>query len=321
MMNCLCCGKPIDLKAASVEGHYGWHIGCVKKFFGTTFLPVLDVSKEEVEELANQTVAQGYTVPGVQKKLSLHLSHEPHGSRLTLVNYPTGYILKPQTAEYASLPEYEYLAMNMAKAAGIRVVPCALIRMGDGYAYITRRIDRKVVRGKMSMCAMEDFCQLGQRLTQDKYRGSYEQCVRIIQRYSSRPLLDLTEFFMRLVFCYVIGNSDMHLKNFSLIETAPGTREFCLSEAYDLLPVNLILPEDHEEMALTLNGKKQKIRKKDFLLLAEKSGIARKTAENLINKVCSCEERWIDILLQSMLNEEQRDSWMALIQRRLEILR
>ena len=116
--------------------------------------------------------------------------------------------------------------------------------------------------------SMEDFCQLSGRLTQDKYRGSYERCAEIIRKHSVRFGFDLSEFFFRLVVCFVTGNSDMHLKKFSLVEKTPGQRDFVLSPAYDLLPVNIIMPEDPEETALTLNGKKSNLRRKDFLALA-----------------------------------------------------
>ena len=106
---------------------------------------------------------------------------------------------------------------------------------------------------------MEDFCQLSYRLTQDKYKGSYEQCGRIIKKYSATPGLDLSELFLRVVGSFVMGNSDMHLKNFSLKETEPGSRNFQLSKAYDMLPVNVIMPEDKEQLALTINGKKRNI--------------------------------------------------------------
>lgn len=91
----------------------------------------------------------------------------------------------------------------------------------------------------MNLYAMEDFCQLSRRLTQDKYKGSYENCGRIVKRYSSMPGLDLTEMYLRVAAAFVVGNSDMHLKNFSLIENMPGSRIFQLSKAYDMLPVNV----------------------------------------------------------------------------------
>ena len=127
----------------------------------------------------------------------------------------------------------------------------------------------------MQMLAMEDFCQLDLRLTQDKYKGSYERCAKIIERYSSRKGLDRTELYLRLVFSFLVGNSDMHLKNFSLIETEEGSEKYVLSPAYDLLPVNVIMPEDKEQFVLAMNGKKTHIRRKDFLLFAETCGMTR----------------------------------------------
>lgn len=139
MSRCLCCGKTLR-----TENEYGWHTSCIKSFFGTSKLPDIDVSKEVLNKIAIDNTNKGFTVPGVQKKISLHLS-KGDSPRLTLVNYPTGYILKPQTDEYACLPEMEYLVMQMAEISGIKTVPYALLRLpsqGNVYAYITKRIDR-----------------------------------------------------------------------------------------------------------------------------------------------------------------------------------
>ena len=119
MSRCLCCGKPLR-----TENEYGWHASCIKSFFGTAKFTDIDVSKEVLNQIAIDNTSKGFTVPGVQKKLSLHLSHEDN-PRLTLVNYSTGYILKPQTEEYIALPEMEYLVMQMAKVSGIKTVPFA----------------------------------------------------------------------------------------------------------------------------------------------------------------------------------------------------
>ena len=235
--------------------------------------------------MATETTNKGFTVPGVQKKLSLHLVSDSRKPRLTLVNYPTGYILKPQVAEFEALPESEQLIMTMADMAGISTVPHALIKGNAGLAYITKRVDRNLTSDKVEMLAMEDFCQLDLRLTEDKYRGSYERCAKIIKQYSSRVGIDMAEFYIRLVFCFIVGNSDMHLKNFSLIETAEGSGEYVLSPAYDLLPVNANMPADKEEFALAMNGKKMNIRKGDFLKYADTCGISRQTAEKLIENL------------------------------------
>lgn len=218
-MICLCCGKEIREDAHTDEIVNQWHRSCIKRFFGTKTMPEIDISEDVLKNLANMNTQNGYTVPGVQKKLSLHLENHNNTSRLTLVNYPTGYILKPQTEDYRAMPESEYLVMSMAQKASINTVPFAMIKdfKLENFAYITKRIDRvmPVKNGEeMKMLAMEDFCQLDGKLTENKYIGSYERCGKIISKYSSQPGIDKSEFFLRLVFCYVSGNSDMHLKNF-----------------------------------------------------------------------------------------------------------
>ena len=315
MSRCLCCNKEIR-KPSDSELKTGWHDKCVKRFFGTTVFPELDCSEKELEKLANMTVNKGLTVPGVQKKLSLHLDKEDRVAKLTIVDHPTGYILKPQSAEYAALPEAEYLAMNLAVIAGIKTVPFALIRMNGTYSYITRRVDRMGDK----MFAMEDFCQLSGRLTSDKYRSSYENCGRVIKEYSKNTGIDLTELFHRLLFCFIIGNSDMHLKNFSLIEDAPGSRLFGLSPAYDMLPVNVIMPADKEETALSLNGKKRNIRKKDFAMLADNLGIPDNVANRMRERIILYKDAFISEVNNSYIPEEMKNRFVDLIGDRVNIL-
>lgn len=319
-MRCLYCGKEIRDSASVHEKEYRWHGRCIKSFFGTSKMPKLELTEEKLEELANATINKGLTIPGVQKKLSLHLSTDIE-SRLTIVDYPTGYILKPQTEEYDNLPEFENLAMTMAEIAGIKTVPNGLIVNNGVYSYITKRVDRIIdVNGSMQMHAMEDFCQLAERLTADKYKGSYEKCGKIVNEYSMRSGLDIAELFTRVVFSFVIGNSDMHLKNFSLMEEKPGSRQFGLSAAYDMLPVNVVLPEDQEEMALTLNGKKRRLKKQDFMAFAEKCGITEKAAEKMISKVCSLKEKYLKACDESYLPQEYIEQTKQLIIKRIEVL-
>jgi serine/threonine-protein kinase HipA len=168
---------------------------------------------------------------------------------------------------------------------------------------------------------MEDFCQLDLRLTQDKYKGSYERCAKIIQRYSSRQGLDLTELFMRLVFSFIVGNSDMHLKNFSLIETYEGSGDYVLSPAYDLLPVNIIMPEDNEQFALAINGKKMNIHRKDFLLFADAVGISHTSAEKMISKLISMKDQYINMCSYSLMPVYMKERLCNLIEQRTEILK
>ena len=316
-MRCLCCGKELSQRALADEMNQGWHARCIKSFFGTTRMPILDISEEQLIDLVNETVYKGFTVAGVQRKMSLHLSREKE-ARLTIVNYPTGYILKPQTKDYDNLPEYEDLAMRLAEVSGIQTVPHALLKKENKYAYITKRVDRKIDVDEICLYAMEDFCQISGRLTRDKYHGSYESCARIIRKHSVRLGLDLSELFLRVLFSFIIGNSDMHLKNFSLRENRPGKRDYCLSEAYDMLPVNLILPEDSEEVALTLNGKKRNLHKKDFFPLAEQCSISEKTAEKMINKVCSLHEKYMEECDNSWLPKDKSEAMKELITERID---
>ncbi len=325
-MNCLCCGSPLFDSAGNEELSSGWHASCVKKFFHTGKLPEIDISEESVLRIVTESSRKGYTVPGVQKKLSLHLEAGTQ-PRLTVVNYPIGFILKPQTTEFHALPEAEYLVMQLAAATGIRTVPFALMRMPadqDHFGYITKRIDRILPNnktGQTQMLAMEDFCQLDGRLTQDKYRGSYERCAKMVTKYSMNPGLDLSELFMRIAFSYAIGNSDMHLKNFSLIETKSGSQSYVLSAAYDMLPTNVVMPEDTEQLALTLNGKKSNLHRSDFMTFADTSGIPAKSAEKMIKEIASMQPVYLAMCRCSYLPESMKKSLEKLItERTLEFM-
>lgn len=313
-MNCLCCGKPLK-----TDDGTRWHKACIRRFFGTTTLPEIKIDEDTLTALALENTGKGVTVPGVQKKLSLHLLSDAASPRLTLVDYPTGYILKPQVADFEALPQAEHLVMSMADATGIATVPHALICQNGEIAYLTKRIDRRFGENSVELLAMEDFCQLDRRLTEDKYRGSYERCAKVIRQYSSRKQLDLSELFLRLVFSYVVGNSDMHLKNFSLIEPEVGSGRYVLSAAYDLLPVNVVMPEDTEEFALAMNGKKQNLRKKDFLVFADACGIQKNAAEKMIAKVLSMKERYLLLCEESLLPDHLKQRFAALMEKRCSI--
>ena len=170
------------------------------------------------------------------------------------------------------------------------------------------------------MLAMEDFCQLDLRLTQDKYKGSYERCSKVIEKYSNRKGLDMTELYLRIVFSFIVGNSDMHLKNFSLIETYEASGIYYLSPAYDLLPVNVIMPEDKEELALTLNGKKTNIRRKDFLVYADKCGISQVSAEKMIARLVARKDELITMCNESLIPKHLKELFAQLIEKRINVL-
>lgn len=307
---CRCCGKPLG------EGEGGqtfWHRKCSKQFFESPSPPPVEISREELRSLALRNLQAGQIVTGVQKKLSLHLSTVEKNYRLTLVGHPAGYILKPPSEDYPELPEFEHASMLLAEAASIPTVPHGLIRIASGeWAYISKRIDR--VKG--DKIPMEDFCQLAGRLTEDKYRGSAEQCGRIIRTHSSRSGLDLTYLYQVFLFSFLTGNSDMHLKNFSLIRSKTG---WMYAPVYDLVPANLLIPEDKEESAMPVHGKKARLSRKDFQALGRSFDLDDKVISGLTSgllKVLSGKTR--DILAQSGLSESGQERFLELIQTRAD---
>ena len=312
-MNCMCCDHPL---VDADDARSGWHRNCIRAFFGTDRLPSLEMTNDRLTELATQTVHAGRTVAGVQRKLSVHLSQQEGASRLTLVGYPAGYILKPPAPEYAQLPENEHLTMGLAGIVGINTVPHGLIFLADGApAYITRRVDRR--QKWPHGVPMEDLCQLSQRLTEDKYRSSYEQAGKVIGRYSSQPGVDLAEFFLLVVFSFVAGNADMHLKNFSLYRPR---EEWILAPAYDLLSTHLVIPDDPEEVALVLNGKKRKLTRADFLAFAGTIGVHSRAATGLIDSVIGRRSDIMTAIRRSRLSRETQDSMLELVRTRMDRL-
>ena len=238
MQRCLYCYQPLE------QGQTDFHPQCSKKLFGTTTPPELPYTKDDIESLALQVVRSQVTVTGVQPKLSVDLEKEANGKkRFTIVGLWGKYILKPQTELYVNLPENEDLTMHLATMVNIKTVPHSLIRFKDGsLAYITKRIDRDKKKGKIPM---EDMCQLTEKLTEQKYKGSHEQIAKIIMLHSAYPVLDLLTYFEVLLFCYLTGNADMHLKNFSLYKPA---NEYILAPAYDLLSTKLALSDDNRKI-------------------------------------------------------------------------
>ena len=310
MERCLYCYQPLE------QHETDFHSRCSKKIFGTVIPPVLPYSKADIESLALEVVRSQVTITGVQPKLSVDLKKEKGGEkRFTIVGLWGGYILKPQTEQYANLPENEDLTMHLARLAKINTVPHSLIRFKDGsLAYITNRIDRDKKGNKIPM---EDMCQLTEKLTEQKYKGSHEQIAKKIVEFSAYPVLDLINYVEILLFCYLTGNADMHLKNFSLYKKI---KETTLTPAYDLLSTKLVIPEDTEELALTLNGKKRKLKRSDFDNLLKTMKVEDKVIENTYNKFRKVLPLWYDFIDISFLPNQMKIDYKALIEHRSSIL-
>lgn len=306
MSKCLYCYKELR------EGEVDFHKACSKKFFGVPTAPELPYSLDELDTLAAQVIKSQTTLTGVQAKLSLHLDRHEGSKRLTIVGLWGDFIFKPQTQSYKTLPENEDLTMHLAEIAKIKVVPHTLIRLQDGtLGYLTKRIDRTSEGGKIPM---EDMCQLTERQTEYKYKSSYEQIAKVIAKHSYVPLLDLTDFYEQVFFNWLVGNNDMHLKNYSLY--APKGK-WVLTPAYDLLNVSMVNPKDTEELALTLNAKKKRIKKSDFVRAMETSGISPKVFDNILAKYRKLLPKFNEIIDLSFLDKEDKEIYKQSIASRL----
>lgn len=309
MARCLYCYKELEV------GQKDFHPGCVRKFFGTNDVPELAYRREQLDSLAEQIIRAQTSLTGVQPKLSLNLCRHEGASRLTIVGLWGDFIFKPQTDSFRELPENEDLTMHMAEAAKINVVPHTLIRMADGnLGYITRRIDRAKNGDKIDM---EDMCQITLHPTEYKYKGSHEQIAKAITHYCDMPKLDMTNYMQLLLFCFVTGNNDMHLKNFSLY--CPK-KTYQLSPAYDLLNVAIANPMDREELALPLNGKKSKLSLADFLNAADTMGIERNVVLRLIRNMQKALPKWLLLIRSSFLSDDLKDAYEKMVISRLNRL-
>jgi len=305
MRKCLYCYNSLNVSEKD------FHAACSKKIFSQAVAPILPYSESDLEPLAQEIIRSQTAVTGVQAKLSLHINgnkNEGIEKRFSIVGLWGAYILKPPTSLYPQLPEVEDLTMHLAEIAKIKTANHSLIRLESGnLAYITKRLDR-TKNGKL---AMEDMCQLSERLTEDKYHGSYEQIAKTIIKYSKSPMLDVINFFELVLFSYITGNADMHLKNFSLLDH--NKLGMTLSPAYDLVNTKLVNPKDDEDLALSLNGKKKKIKKHDFIKAMSTLNLDNKQQENIFNKFQKAIPYWLEFIDRSFLSDEFKKGYKALV--------
>lgn len=308
---CLSCYEPLT------KGETDYHTKCSQKIFGTRQAPLLPYNHDTINELAEQVVRSQTTLTGVQPKLSLNIDKMSAApTRFTIVGLWGRFILKPQSDAFPLLPETEDLTMHLAELTKIETVPHALIRFSDGeLCYITRRIDRTATGVAIPM---EDMCQLSERLTEDKYKSSYERIAKLILQYSAAPKLDLVKFWEQVIFSWIVGNADMHLKNYSLY--APDLIDYMLTPAYDLLSTALVMPEDTEELALTLGGKKRKLSRMHFSDAMRQSGLSEKVCDNIFLKFQGAREKWDTCIRKSFLPPDRQEAYMDLIHKRLDRL-
>jgi serine/threonine-protein kinase HipA len=296
-----------------------YHQACSKRFFGQAYVPKFEYDKEALADLAQQFVNANMAVTGVQAKVSLswHRKQERNAlKKLTIVGLYGDYILKPPSDYYRSLPELEDCTMKMAEVCGLKTVPHTLFPLQDGtVCYLTKRVDRT----RTGMRHMEDMCQLTERLTEDKYKGSHEQVAKALMRFSEAPLLDVTNFYEYVLFSFFTGNADMHLKNFSLLETDVRGK-YMLCPAYDLLSTALVNKADKEELALTLNGKKSKLNYNDFLAAYTLAGLSQKLLDKTLENFYYCRYEMLEVVNKSFLPEDLKQEFELLLMERFSRL-
>lgn len=311
MKRCLYCYQP--LTDDSVE----FHTKCSRKMFGMSKPPILSFGKPELKAIAKQIIGRHITVTGVQPKLSLELEKiDTRNSRLTIVGLWGSFILKPPSDIFSSLPENESLTMKLANLCEIKTAEHSLIRLQRGeLAYITKRFDRE----KGYKIHVEDFCQLTETLTEHKYRSSMEKVGKTIRKFSTNSGLDVLSFFELTIFCFLTGNADMHLKNFSLLR--PQNGEILLSPAYDLVSTKLAMPDDLEQIALTLNGKKNRLKKTDFIQLATSLNITPKVIDGIFNRFEKKIDTMINLIEESFLEVSLREQYKDILLSRISVLK
>ncbi len=305
---CLYCYEALDNTS-------DFHAVCSKEFFGSPIPPKIEYSLNQMSELAKDIVERSVTVPGVQAKLSMSLIEDTKGkadTRLTVVGALGGqYIFKPPNEHFQEMPENEHVTMRIAEAMGIRVVPSSLIRLKSGeLSYITKRIDRTVDGDKIHML---DMFQITEAF--DKYKSSMEKVGKALHAYSNNTMLDKIFFLELAVFSFLSGNNDMHLKNFSMIESSSG---WVLAPAYDLLNVAIVMPEDKEELALTLDGKKKKLNWGHFEKLGLGLGLTDKQIQGVKKRMFSNKPKAFEWLNKSFLSNEMEESYRNLLESRYD---
>lgn len=313
MSRCLYCYEPLE--DSSVQEY---HDSCAKGFFGTVSAPLLSYKMSDMTLLAKEVVERSVTVPGVQPKLSMGIVEkkleEGQVGRMTILDALEGlFILKPQNEKYSQMPENEHLSMRLAELFDVNVVPSSLIRLASGeLCYITKRVDRTADNGKKHMI---DFLQILE--LDDKYLGTMEQVGKEIGELSAYTMLDKVRFFELTLFNFIIGNNDMHLKNFSML---CDDSIWSLSPAYDLLNVKIVLPSDIDDFALNMGGKKKNQNKVYFERFGEVLKLNKKQVSNVFERLDNWYVNAEGLINKSFLSDEAKESYLKTVRIQLEKL-
>lgn len=266
-------------------------------------------AKEQRVQAATRAVKM--SIQGFQPKLSAKLSIK--NQEFIVVDNGGTFIVKPQSELFTQVPENEDLTMKMAKIFGIQVPLTGLVYSKDGsLSYFIKRFDRY---GHKNKYHQEDFAQLTGNTRDTKYRWSMEKLIPVLDNFCTFPLLEKKKLFRRVLFCFLTGNEDMHLKNFSLITKA---HKIELSPAYDLLNSTISMINAKEELALPLAGKKRNIKRKDLFDYygLEKLQLSDKTIDSEMKNVIDTKGSLKELISLSFLNDEMKTKYNDLMDER-----
>ncbi len=269
--------------------------------------------KEAQLELALQ-FADKLSFSGVQRKLNARLAVEEE--LFIVVPRRGNYIIKPQSPDYAELPENEDLTMKLADLVGIETPPHGLIYCKDrSLSYFIKRFD---IRGKARKISVEDFAQLAGLSRETKYDFSMEKLIPIIEHYCTFPHLEKVKLFQLTIFSFLIGNEDLHLKNFSLVTDGEITQ---FSPAYDLVNSSIAI-QTNEELALTLRGKRSKLTHDDLVdyFGKERLGLNDQIIQGTLKKFQSALDVWTQLIEISFLSPIKKRAYLELLKGRTERL-
>lgn len=299
---CLCC-------QGTLEARERYHPKCLKALWGRVLVPNIPFGLAEMPAQVARTDGR-MSISGVQMKAVVRCNRET--SEVEVVSSGGTHILKPEPNQYPDLPQNENACMSMAAALGMPVPPHGLFPMADGkLCYIVRRFDRAEDGGKIQKEMMFQILA-----ATNKYAGSLESVGRAIRFHAENVGLDAIDFFERVLFCFVIGNGDMHLKNWALLVRG---RTASLAPCYDLVSSKLYIP-DEEDSALAIDAKRNKLKRADFEEFANGLRIDPKAATNVFQKLRNAREMLLEMCISSELSPSLKQRLADVISSRHERL-
>jgi len=279
----------------------------------STLKPLEYTAQEQRNEAFNR--ASKMSIQGVQPKLStiLHIKEE----RFEIVDKGGRYILKPQHHIFPQMPENEDLTMRLAELIDLEVPIHGMAWSKDNtLTYFIKRFDR---RGQNDKVPVEDFAQLAGLSRETKYNYSMEKVVNLVNEYCTFPAIEKAKLFKLILFCFLTGNDDMHLKNFSIINK---DGKIDLSPCYDLINTTIEYKKPEEEIALTLKGKKKNLTKNILINYfgKERCELTDIVITKVLKIITSAVPHWKELINISFLSSDMIEKYNDLLDARVNLL-